>query len=218
MALKIVSDYRRLYEENYMDQTLNCVPGVQFALNMYDDSGFGFPGSVIVLNFAGECHGKIWAANFVKKEGTTYHGYIEVNADLAKQKPELRKMILAEEWLEVMMGLRDKENGAMQKRIKDKVGLAVLFNSLKRRGFWQDSPGQQMTLHAALRLLLVSKESVEKMLAETFDESLDTLKQKVCVNPNDATKLISDLVMLYAATYTVNGELVWDRVMEILEV
>ena len=124
-------------------------------------------------------------------------------------------MILAEEWLEVMVGLRDKKRDSMQKLVDNKLDLLVIFNSLKCRGAWQDSTEQQIALHGALRELLASKESLLQMAAE-YSLTETEIKRQMGVNPNETMKSIQQFARAYAYKYNVDYDMVLDRFQFVL--
>ena len=104
----------------------------------------------------------------------------------------------------------------MQKRVKDKIDLVLLFNSLKQRACWQETESQLCMIQTALRLLLVPEESLEKTLQETCCETVASLKKMIRINPNKAKALIEGVVKVHSAKHDIDEKLVWDRIMEAL--
>lgn len=211
----IIATLRSIYEQQYEPQTRRPLPGVRIAIPCFSGT-LGYPGSYVIVNFGGQRHPKILAANCVKPDKfDVYHGSIQLNPDLLKERPEFVKMVLAEEWLEVMMGLRDKEHGKMQKLVDDKLDLIVLFNALRRRGLWQDSTEQSITMHGALRQLLVPEDALRKV-ADECHLTLEGIHRQIKANPDQARTDIDKFVKTYAGKHDVTIELVYDRLMAVL--
>ena len=194
-----------------MLQTLLSVPKALIKAQAFDGEN-GFPGRYIIVNFAGAPHEKIEAVNYQQKDPP--HGYIYVNSDLQKRPKEEQIVVLAEEWIESMMGFRNP--GKFQKSIRGKIHLALMFNSLKRRGFWQDNLDEHEALHSALRSLLVPRDRLEQMCVEIYGKPLADLKTHSEVSPQEAQSLVESLVLNFAAKYYVNKEIVWDRLMAVM--
>jgi hypothetical protein len=223
MPKEIVRQYRKIYENEFMEQTLLALPKGVIKTRAFNDDGIGFASAHIIVNYAGELHPKINAVNMLVKnaesEGCGYkgfNGYIEVNPDMQKRPKEQLKVKLAEEWLELMMGFRDPES--VHKSIRGKIPLALLFNSLKQRGFWQDSLQEHEAIHSALRSLLVPKDCMESEAREVHGQSLDEIKKLVDIDPQnpETQQKVEYLVLCFSAKYSVNKDLVWDRLMAIM--
>ena len=220
MPSKIVAEYRGLYDKHFEPATRNNLPGSRIKAACFDGAK-GFQASYIAVNFGGAGgHADILAANCVKldRQGT-YQASIQLNpillTDKKKYPAHVVKMILAEEWLEVMVGLRDKKRDSMQKLVDNKLDLLVIFNSLKCRGAWQDSTEQQIALHGALRELLASKESLLQMAAE-YSLTETEIKRQMGVNPNETMKSIQQFARAYAYKYNVDYDMVLDRFQFVL--
>jgi hypothetical protein len=213
MPKEIIRQYRVVYEKHFMLQTLLAIPKALLKTAAFDGE-IGFPNSFILVDFAGKPHPKINAVNFIKQVGSEKHGHIYVNSDLHMGSKEMLKVALAEEWIEVMMGFRDPTS--VHKSITGKIPLALLFNSLKRRGFWQDTKEEYLALHSALRTLLVSKSDLEELAMELHDKTLEKLKKFVDVSPQEAQARIEELVLAFSAKHYVDKELVYDRLMELM--
>lgn len=211
MPREIVKLYRKVYEKQFMMQTLLVVPKALIKTQAFDGD-LGFRERYILVNFAGCPHGKIEAVNYQQQDPP--HGYIYVNSDLHNRPKDEQIVVLAEEWIESMMGFR--EPGKIQKSIRGKIHLALMFNSLKRRGFWQDNLDEHEALHSALRSLLVPKDRLEQMCVELHEKTLTDLKQQIEVSPQEAQISVEKLVLTFAAKYYVNKEIVWDRLMAVM--
>ena len=179
-----------------------------------EDTRTGFDGSQIILSLAGPDHPKIWAANNVKKnEDGSYVGVIHLNSQALELPATHRKVILAHEWIEVLMAMRD---GQRPKTMPlGKVELALLYNTLHMRSPWQDPPDFELQLHQAIRYLLVTKASLEE-LAYEFGTSLSSIVELVKTNPSEAGTLIRQLANTYSAKWSVDLPLVFDRLQESL--
>ena len=71
-------------------------------------------------------------------------------------------------------------------------------------------------MHAALRELLVSTESLTEMLSELSHMSPAQLASLVSEDPKSADKIIRNLVNCFSAKWSVKRELVYDRLYEML--
>ncbi len=214
MPIDIVSKYRLVYKNVYMMETLHNFGGAK-KLPAFDNEGRGFRDAYIVVNFDGPKHADIWASNFCKSyPDGTQEAMIQVNPDLRTLEKEKQKTILAHEWIEVMVKFRDGHRES--KRVAGKIDMVVLFNTLRRRAFWQDSAEFASKMHSALRYLLVSRESIEEMLKADFEKSITDLRNMVTHEPNTAVKLIPKLIESFGAKWSVDVELVYDRLQEIL--
>lgn len=215
MPKDIVRRYRKIYERYFMVDTLVVIPKGVIRTQAFDGV-LGFPSQFIIVNFDGEPHPKINASNMIQgNEEKGYNGYIEVNPDLLTRPKELLKVKLAEEWIEAMMGFRSPKS-TVHKSIRGKIPLALLFNSLKRRGFWQDRPEEHDALHSALRSLLVPRDLMEAAAREMHGMSIDDLKMLVAASSKEAQSKLEHLVLSFAAQYYIDKELVWDRLMGFL--
>jgi hypothetical protein len=70
-------------------------------------------------------------------------------------------------------------------------------------------------LHAALRSLLVPKDSLEEMIRELHDMDLVGLKRQIEISPQEPkTKtMVEEIVLSFAAKHYVDREMVLDRLM-----
>ena len=169
----------------------------------------------IVVDLDGAKHPTILAATIVSEgEDGKPCAIINVNPAL-RDLPETRqKMVLAHEWVHSMVALRDGKVGEVNS--VDKVQMLIFSGWLRRRSLWCDSPEQLNEMHTALRQLLVSRESVEEMLTGEFHMSIEELAALVREDPNRAYLGITNLVLAFAGKWTVDEDLVFDRLREML--
>lgn len=206
---------------------MHSVPGGVVPTNAFLDpndepqnADRGFPGSQIIVSYNAPEHPKIWASNTVMSEDSQPpNGFISVASRFmdrsSDEGKEQLKEILAQEWLEVMLKLRDSPN-KRNKVVSGNESLAIIFAFLGRPALWQDMPLESQLTHAAIRELLVSTESLTEMLDETFDMSPVQLRSLAKEDPNIASKRIRNLVHRFSAKWSVKRELVYDRLHEML--
>ena len=216
MPKQIVEEYQPIYRHNFMRQTLDTnIQGDEFKVAAFSDQGDGFPECYIIVDFKGMGCPKIWACNVVqKKDDGTYDAVIHVSSDFFEQPAFKRKMILAHEWIEVMMAFRDGERPSKQIDL-DKVQMAILFNILQLRAPWQDSLEFDTEMHGALRTLLVSGQSIRE-LAEEFGTAIETIQQQVKAEPAKAGAIIRKIAATFNARHSVDLPLVFDRFRDVL--
>ncbi|MCX5770340.1 MAG: hypothetical protein NTZ09_08725, partial [Candidatus Hydrogenedentes bacterium] len=80
----------------------------------------------------------VWASNIFQHTGTSAEAIIHVSPELMFQSKADQKLILAHEWIEVMMAFRDPE----ERRTCVTAGkepMAQLFEALRQPPIWQDS-------------------------------------------------------------------------------
>lgn len=213
MPLDIVRKYRTIYRNYYMVPTLQNF-GQQLELQAFDDEGRGFKEKYIVVNFSGTFDSSILAATVISGDKKRHREvYVDINPEVGRLPKAKQKVVLALEWLHAMLGFRD---GGFDesKRISDKIEFAILFNNLKRRSFWQEPEETKIQFHNALRHLLVSTDSMTEELAETFDLSMEDVRNKIKKNPNEAYVIINQFVQSFSGKWDIEPELVYDRFHE----
>ena len=199
-----------------MESTLReMIPGRRMKFSASNGSG-DFPDSYIVVDFGGPEHADVWATNNVHfNEGEPPHAFININPELLKEPSEKRKLVYAHEFIEVILTLKNKKRP--EKRvIKDKVMLNVMFNKLKQRCLWQDSKEFESSLGNALRLILVSEESIREFARETLYMEVSEIRKKISEDPDEMGNNINNLATGFAAKYSVELDLVYDRIRETL--
>lgn len=214
MPQKIVEEYRPVYRQEFVVDTLRNIGGAK-EYKAFDGNGCGFENCYIVVNFDGPSRDGVFAHNFVKKYPTgKKQGIIQLNPGVRNLPRHRQKEILAEEWIEVMLKFEGRFGN--KHKVLGKIEMVVLFNNLKRRAFWQDLPDFLINMHAALRYLLVSSPSIEEMLIKDFDSSISKLKRLVATDINGARRLIEMFVKSFAGFWDVEEGLVFDRLQETL--
>lgn len=215
MPKDIVDKYRMLYRKNYMKKTLRRFCGAK-RFKAFDKEHQDFTNCFIVVNFNGPAHPNIYASNWIKTSPSGMKiGVIQINPQIYELPIEEQKMLLGEEWIEVMLKFAGRLGEAQ--KVFGKIKMAIVFNSLKRRTFWQDSPDFEICMHAALRYLMVSKPSIEELLeSKHFNLTLNDLRKSVLEGSKDALEIMENFVVAFAGKWSVERELVWDRLQEIL--
>jgi hypothetical protein len=224
---KIVEEYTSVYRKKFMFQTLGAIPGEKMKTDAFlriherlpnEKEGFL---SEIIVSFDGVDHPKVWAANMVLEDDKTgvRTGVITVAqtlvVDITKGNgKEILKEVLAEEWLEVMMKLRDGTDEA--KTVREKEELIMLFSSLKRPALWQDTTEREQELHHALRRLLVPTLSLCDDLRKTFGLTFEQIRGLCKTDTSRASSVLRNFAKTYSANWSVDYELVFDRIREVL--
>lgn len=225
MPIDIVEELREVYRKKFMSPTLDGVPGEEMRLEAFDEvSGKGFPGSEIIVTFAGPGHPSVLASNDVQELGVredgqkVWAGVIAVSPRVCDFSAHRRKHVLAHEWIEVMMAMRDE--GRDGKKVDlERLDMVVMFSTLKMRCLWQDTPEFTVQMHSALRRLLVSEQSLAEMAEEKFGVKISDLKTSTSMSRQDVAKVVRQLRQLaeaFAGEWSVDRDLVYDRIREML--
>lgn len=197
-----------------MEPTLRMCKGQVLAIPAFDQAG-GFPGCYIYVNFGGPRHPMVWASNVVVDNGAnSMDAVIHVDPEVATLPLSRRKALLAYQWLDAMVVFRDGARPG--KQVLDKVHMIVFLNTLARRTPWQDTPDFEIRMHAALRRLLVTEDSIMAMLANDFRLDTAAVRSLCAESPNEAARLLDDVAESFAAKWSVDIDLVYDRLQEIL--
>ena len=186
-------------------------------------NGQGIPEGAIVVSVKAPAHQDVWATNVVANPNDSLVGFIFVNPDLLNAPESLRKFVLAHEWIEVMLafawgGTSPYHQSLLQNH---KIDMTIMFSAIGRRTLWQDSPDELLLMNAALRRLLVSKESLETMIHEhqpVFEpvKSLASWADLCATDPETARNLIVLMSTIFSHTKKVTSEIVEERIQEIL--
>jgi hypothetical protein len=128
-------------------------------------------------------------------------------------RPYIRKTVLATEWLEVMAGFVDK--GRPHKRVLNQVDLILLFRSLRLPAHWQNNRDELLAIEAALRLLLVSEESLHEMAEKDLNFKLRDLRKLIQANHSEAMQRLWQLVHRFSEKWSVESPLVIERLREV---
>ncbi len=219
--LEIVRKYRRVYRTAYMMQTLEVTEprSEPMRLQAFLKDGSGFPGHFITVLFDEFSHPDIWVSNLlIKQPDGKLAGVILVSTDLLRLPRERRKEILAEEWIEVMVGFENQ--GRPEKRVAGRAAMiARLYNlslSVKPSVPWEDTSDEKSTIQVALREILVSQQSLDEMAPEFGFMSLRAIKNIFTKDPARAQTTIEELAARFSEKKSVQVDLVIDRIREIL--
>ena len=219
--LEIVRKYRRVYRTAYMMQTLEVTEprSEPMRLQAFLKDGSGFPGHFITVLFDEFSHPDIWVSNLlIKQPDGKLAGVILVSTDLLRLPRERRKEILAEEWIEVMVGFENQ--GRPEKRVAGRAAMiARLYNlslGIRPRVHWQNTPDEWSNIEVALSELLVSHQSLDDMAPEFGFSSLNGIKEIFTTDPMKAQSTIEKLAKKFSDKWSVEMDLVIDRIREIL--
>jgi hypothetical protein len=175
----------------------------------------GFEGRRILVKLGGAAHPRILASTIISESGDgSIQANINVNPRLAELSPEKQKMVLAHEWIHAMIAFRDETTGNINSMTQ--AEMLIFSGWLKRRSIWFDSAELSADMHTALRELLVSRASIEEMLSEDFKMTDRDLAALVRNDPNGAYQVINTLAPTFAGKWSVDENLVFDRLREIV--
>lgn len=126
-----------------------------------------------------------WALNFVEKdEDGTYIGRIRASKLLYTPgtlepglEAEQRKCIFAHEWLEVLYDIFNFGCEREPRTVLNREKLYATIAAFERRLPWMDSEEQNIRLLPGLRDLLVSSETIHRLIRESKSETADQFCQ-----------------------------------------
>jgi len=134
---------------------------------------------------------------------------------LLKESKEQRKLVLAEEWLEVMLGFRDREVRGRRRQRKEDTD--QFLYKLTRSVPWQDSPDEFLMILSALRYLLVSEESLNDTLKDLFHfQSMSAIGIIAKTDRRVAEQITISLAGAFSTKWSVDKKLVLNRILEAL--
>ena len=228
MPAEIVDKHRLVYKNYYMKQVLKnfrqleVIPAYDRDDLIEDQDRKGFPDREIVVNLGGDLSGessggKVWATCVVAEDEKTGEivAYVEADQSLMSATKDQQKMALAHEWIHAMLAFKGDFRGL--KIVSGQAEMLALFHSLKRRSYWQDSAEFSSALHKALRELLVSEDSIREMLAaEPFNTTIEDLRVKWNKDPVSEYVTIRNLIEMFAGKWSVDMDLVVDRLQQLL--
>lgn len=229
MPERIVDKYRPIYRKKFMEQTLkHALPNAQIRTEAFlrpkeraAGELEGFPGVEIIVSYDATDDPDILAANTAMCDPETGNltGIITVSPILCRPTKkagwELLKAVLAEEWIEVMLKIRDGDT-SMAKTVAGKEKLVLLFSKLKRPVLWQDTPDEYQKMAFAMRKLLVSEYSLRELAHTKLNTNFNELRKLADDDPNRAMQLLHDFAEMFSAEWQVDIDLVWDRIQEVM--
>lgn len=173
----------------------------------------GFPGCEIVISTMEQSHPKIWSSNAVlEREGHKF-GFISINDQILFEKQERLRVVLAHEYLDVMLilaGVREP------RRVGDKTELLLLMSALGQPALWQDTPAEEMQRTMLVRQLLVPRERLEALMKQAGDTDLESIVELARTEPKAAISILTKAANQYTKRYSVPQELVFGRMHEFL--
>ena len=126
---------------------------------------------------------------------------ILVNPSIKDETPPDQKMILAHEWLHAMIAFTKRIND--YRHIAEKLEVQVLSSWLKQPFVFIDAVNGFKEMVYALHKLLVSNESLNKMLKKTIKMDLAKLKIYHSSQPDKAREDIKKIALAFAGEHTV---------------
>jgi hypothetical protein len=221
--LQFVREHRLAYKNCFMRPSLAAKPNDTVRVPAWDAADIEhdrFRGHHVVISFAKPQDELFWSANVIQTTPDKTVGYIYVNSELCDEEDVLRKFVLAEEWLELMIGFADIESRTTRRALrgKGKIELVELFNSMGRRALWQDTVEDIDKIRLALQNLLVSEETIEETIRQSYKMSLNEFRQIAHDRDRleEARNLIRSIERTIAAERFVRLDLVALRLDEVL--
>jgi hypothetical protein len=222
MPENIVKDYRHLYETKYMRKTLEDFPPKVTVEAFNGGRGEEFPNHYIELKTLRH-DPDIFASTSIAKEGNgkvyAQVGVDEHSINDMQNSPSWRKMHLAYEWLQVLLTFRSKVSNDIRWTLKAKV--RNILHRLKEHSKHCGLSSNDLGMHKALRVLLVSNKALQDILLRTSvraDSNITTfedLKQSTEADRNKAYKIIIlPLVEEFSCEWDVEREIVESRLQE----
>ena len=217
----IVKCCRNAYRE-FMNATQQIAAGKALTVSTFSN-GEGIRDGKIVVSVDAPDHEDVWATNVIANPNNKLIGFIFINSDLLGESEAVRKFVLAHEWIEVMLAFAWKGTSPYHQTLSQnhKLDMTMMFSAIKKRALWQDSPDELLLMNAALRRLLVSKESLENMIRHNEPvfspvKDLATWAELCASNPAAARNLIKLMCLIFSHTKQVTPETVEERIQEIL--
>lgn len=169
----IVREYASIFEQR-VAPALKKIRTQAISFEAIDIDGVGFGNHHITITSEAPTpagpHSYIWAANNVQILKNNFgEGVIVLNPEAANAPSRLLTVILAHEWIEVMLAFRDRRS---DKRVNGKEDLIFLYRDLGRRTLWEDSESFEAPMKRAIEDLLVSEAAVSDVLNSCY-EGLD---------------------------------------------
>ena len=177
---------------------------------------FGFPGSYIIIDFQGVKQAdRIWATNIpiTDPDSDIIHGYLKVNPRLMREHRSFVHRVLGAEWLELMVGIRDKTESQYQFRVDQKIPLMCMLDSADRPACWVDRETQRSRVRGALRDLLAPEIDLrnfgEELQFDFGSRSSDVVEDQLIA------ERLSKVVEFYCQRRAVPADIVWQQVEHI---
>ncbi len=196
--LQVVHLFRRFYRECYMNETLGHGARSQSA-TFWPRTELSLRGvlprtapdyerinnSLLVVTYRADLGSEIWAMNHVIPAGNRLIGHIAVDRQLYvdvvnnREDAQKRKAILAHEWLEVIYNICNYSQIDGSRSVVGRENLLALMGALQFGLPWEDTSAHIARLAPALRDLLVSSETIHRLINAYPDfGSMDVFYQK----------------------------------------
>jgi hypothetical protein len=207
---------RTIFEKNMAPVFLSWRGDEPIALEAVDHEGRGFKGSYLVL--VSErilCDNHVWSSSTVRRKNDgTMDAVVFFNPKLFGESATFRKFVFAYEFIEVMLSFGPHPP---RKELSEDEDLVLLQDYLGGRSVWQESQSKASQIHQAVKQILVSRESLNEVLHESFDElDLRGLRKKIKASPVESLGIFCDLTKVFAEKKHVCEEVVKERLMEVL--
>lgn len=214
MPKKNIESYRKIYWEAFVDRALSpdyatrVIPA--FATKRSSSPEYlRSPQPVIIVDFDGPAESDITASTVVlEKEDGQMVAVISCEPKFKNWSRPQQKMVLAHEWLHAMLAFQ-KDSGR-QKLITN------LTETLGHSGLSDDQSEQEMQIQAAIRDLLVSRESARNLLNESFGIDFEGLKGILQEDFAKGAEIIKQFVVLYSDKCAVEEHLVLEQLHRFL--
>ncbi len=181
--IKFVSDHRLAYREFYMTHTRLAKESEELVIPVFftgdkDTPDEKYRNSEILFKFRRQPPSH-WATNVIQKnkDNSGYSGIVNIDPELCQMSPEMRKAVLAEEWLEIMLGI-EHPSQREQNKTANKLALIELYCRLGRNAPWMDDSDERFTKHIGLQQLLVSGDTVRRFLKERYMTTIEQLREQ----------------------------------------
>jgi len=176
-----------------------------------------FAKSEIVLSFLPQ-PATHWASNVIQRLAPDqYVAYIFIDPAIAGVEMDLRKMIFAEEWLEVMIGIADPYS-RLGKQTASRIALIELYATLGRDAHWIDNQDEKLEKRAGLQHLLLSEHTVRRFIEKRYQTTVENIRKMANQEgqANEVGALIRSIERSISADRFLKLELVQLRLAQVI--
>lgn len=222
--IRFVTEHQRAYHNWFMHQTFCAKPKERLKIPTHDENDVDrddhrFRNSSIIVTFRAQPKTH-WATNVIelsKENKSKYTAYIFLDHSIVNLEPELRKAILAEEWLEVMVGI-DEPDRRKSKRTSSRTALVELYSSLGRDAHWMDDNEEQLEKRVGLQHLLLPDDFIRSFIQNRYQITVERIKSLSDDDEtaNQAGRIIRSIERAIAADRFLKVELVQLRLTQFI--
>jgi hypothetical protein len=181
--IQFVTDHQKSYQHWFMHQTFGALRNELLKIPTFekgdvDRKDARFSKSSIVVKF-GDQPMTHWATNVLKqdpRDASVFTAYIYLDRSILHAEPELRKAVLAEEWLEVMVGIEEPDR-RRSKRTTSRTSLVELYSTLGRGAHWMDDDEEQAEKRVGLQHLMLPDELILTFIADRYKTSVREIRE-----------------------------------------